>query len=81
MAGAVVAGKENGGYDNFADAADAMTGMLDEKFLPDAESQKVYDRLYVQYKRLHDSFGTREYGENLFDVMKELLAIRDEVRG
>ncbi len=81
MAGAVVAGKAAGGHDSFEAAVKAMTGTLDERFGPQADNAKVYDRLYTQYKRLHDSFGTRDYGENLFSVMKELLAVRDQVRG
>ena len=35
--------------------------------------------IIVKYKRLHDIFGTKGYAENLHDVMKELLNIRDEV--
>jgi len=80
MAAAVVAGKANGGYDNFADAAQAMTGVRAEKFEPIPENKAIYDRLYKLYRRLHDIHGTKEASENLFDVMKELLAIRDETR-
>ena len=81
MAGAVVAGKANGGYDNFEDATAAMTGVLEEKFTPQQEKVDVYERLYALYRQLHDSFGTQQqYSENLFPVMKELLTIRDEAR-
>jgi L-ribulokinase len=81
MAGAVVAGKANGGHDTFEDAADSMSGVLDKVFTPVPENQRIYNRLYTIYRRLHDSFGTPDYNEGLYDVMKELLAIRDEVRG
>lgn len=80
MAGAVVAGKAHGGYDCFEDATPVMTGTLDRKFIPNPDSQRIYDRLYTQYRRLHDTFGTKQSQENLFSVMKELLSIRDEVR-
>ncbi|UCD27305.1 MAG: ribulokinase [Planctomycetota bacterium] len=80
MSAAVVAGKANGGYDNFAEAAKAMTGVRDKKYVPNAKNKAVYDRLYKLYRQLHDIHGTKEYSENLFDLMKELLAIRDEVR-
>jgi L-ribulokinase len=80
MAGAVVAGKAKGGHDNFAEAAEAMTGVLDTAFEPIPTNQQIYDRLYEQYKKLHDSFGTSEYSEGLYGVMKTLLSIRDEVR-
>jgi len=81
MAGAVAAGCENGGYDDFQQAVDAMTGILDARFEPIKENVATYDRLYPLYRRLHDIFGTRGYAENQFSVMKELLAVRDGVRG
>ncbi len=80
MCGAVVAGRKAGGHDTFAQAAKAMTAMLPEKFTPVRANVAVYDRLYGLYRRLHDLFGTRDYAENQFDLMKELLTIRDEVR-
>jgi L-ribulokinase len=81
IAGAVVAGEAAGGHASFAAAAAAMTGVLADRFEPQPDSVKVYERLYAQYKRLHDAFGTPDYGESLFSTMKELLAIRDEVKG
>lgn len=80
MAGAVVAGSKAGGYDSFDEAERRMTGVLPKKYLPNPEHQRVYDRLFVLYRKLHDIFGTKEYSGNLYDVMKELLAVRDEVR-
>jgi len=80
MAGAVVAGTANGGHDTFTKAIRAMTGVLSTRFKPKPKNQAVYDRLYTLYCTLHDGFGTRTYQESLFGVMKDLLAIRDEVR-
>jgi L-ribulokinase len=80
MAGAVVAGRSGGGHDTFAEATQAMTGVLGEQFSPIPENARVYDRLYALYRRLHDVFGTENCAENQFGVMKELLAIRDEAR-
>lgn len=79
MAGAVVAGKANGGYDDFGEAVNKMTGILDKKYIPDPDSVAIYDKLHSLYKQLHDIFGTAEYAENLQNVMKDLLNIRDEV--
>ncbi|MBD3182312.1 ribulokinase [Candidatus Poribacteria bacterium] len=79
MAGAVVAGKKAGGYDNFDDAVESMTGVLDTKYVPDPDSVKIYDELFGLYKQLHDTFGTREYSQNLHHVMKTLLNIHDQV--
>ncbi len=76
MAGAVVAGA----HKNFADAAEAMTGTMKKKFAPQPAAVRTYNRLYALYRRLHDIYGTKAYSENLFDVMKELLAIRDQTR-
>jgi len=80
MAGAVVAGSAAGGHEDFAAATAAMTGVLDETFQPEPTSAAVYDRLYKLYRRVHDVFGTKDRAENQFGVMKELLALRDEVR-
>ena len=80
MAGAVVAGSAAGGHDDFAAATAAMTGVLEQTFQPDRSSVAVYDRLYKLYRQLHDLFGTKEYSENQFALMKELLIVRDEVR-
>lgn len=77
MAGAVV----GGAHPDFASATAAMTGVLDKKFTPIPENVETYDRLYQLYRLLHDAFGTEAAHENLHPVMKELLAIRDEVRG
>jgi L-ribulokinase len=80
IAGAVVAGADAGGYDGFHQAIDAMTGVLDTTYTPIPANVATYERLFGLYKRLHDVFGTKDYGENQYTVMKELIRIRDEVR-
>jgi len=81
MAGAVVAGKQAGGYDNFAEATDNMTGIHETKYTPNPESARIYNQLHSLYKQLHDMFGTQGYSENLYGLMKKLMNIRDEVVG
>jgi L-ribulokinase len=81
IAGAVVARKRGGGYDSFPEAQAAMTGVKKKSFKPDRENHKIYSELYVLYRELHDSFGTREWRGNLYHVMKDLLAIRDRQLG
>jgi L-ribulokinase len=76
MAGAVV----GGAYPDFNAAADAMTGIREKQYVPIPGNVAVYERLFGLYKRLHDLFGTREYAENQFDVMKQLIEIREEQR-
>ena len=80
MAGAVAAGVAAGGHADFDAAADAMTRVDDRVYTPIPENAAVYDRLFGLYRRLHDSFGVRGHQESLFDVMKELLALRDAAR-
>jgi L-ribulokinase len=80
IAGAVVAGKAGGGYDNFADAIAKMASPADRVFKPNPKSAAVYNRLFKLYRRLHDSFGTPCHSDGLGNVMKELLNIRDEAK-
>jgi len=75
MHGAVAAGAAAGGYDDIVQAAERMGKLKDEVYRPIAEHTAVYDRLYAEYRTLHDYFGR---GEN--DVMKRLKAIRAESR-
>jgi L-ribulokinase len=81
MAGAVVAGPAAGGYADFAQAADAMTGVQTRAYEPDPQARATYDVLYGFYRRLYDAFGAGDYAANLGEVMKGLLAVRDRVRG
>lgn len=71
MFGALVAGKKNGGYDSIQEASLAMGGVLDQVYTPIAENNLVYEEIYKEYVRLHDTFGR---GEN--NVMKTLKALR-----
>ena len=56
-----------------------MTG-ISKTYLPINENHLIYRKLYSLYRLLHDSFGTVKQSGNLFNVMKELLDIRDNVR-
>lgn len=76
MAASVVAGL----HADFAEAASAMTGVRDTVYTPIPENVALYERLYKTYRALHDGFGLPEGGARLYDVMKGLLAVRDEVR-
>lgn len=80
MAGAVAAGTAAGGYADFGAAAAKMTAVRDQAYAPDPARHAVYNRLFACYRKMHDSFGTRAYRDGLYDVMKDLLAIREETR-
>ena len=71
---------KRGGHSSFDDAIAKMTGTLEREFHPIPANVAVYNRLYQLYRRLHDSFGQKQKQDNLYDVMKELLRIREEVR-
>lgn len=79
IAGAVVAGKAVGGFDKVESAQVVMCGVKQQTFKPIPENTKIYRRLYVLYKQLHDAFGTTNYNGNLANIMKELLLIKDKV--
>jgi L-ribulokinase len=79
--GAAIAGAVVGGaYPNVAAAQRRMTGLKRRVFKPNAAAHRVYRQLYALYRRLHDAFGTTTWQGNLHGVMKELLAIRAQVR-
>jgi len=79
IAAAVVAGGREGGYNNFEDAQAAMCGLKETIYKPIAENHRVYQRLYVLYKQLHDAFGLKGWSGMMANVMKELLKIKDDV--
>ncbi len=72
MFGAVAAGKKAGGYDTIVETARHMTRLKAEMYQPIPENQKIYERLYAEYVKLHDYFGR---GGN--NIMKTLKQIRD----
>ncbi|MBW3554877.1 MAG: ribulokinase [Gemmatimonadetes bacterium] len=80
VTGAVVAGPEWGGPSSFEEAMESMTGVQDTVFEPIPGNRAVYDRLFTLYRRLHDAFGVAGSRDDLADVMKTLLDIRDEAR-
>jgi L-ribulokinase len=66
MFGAVV----GGAHGTIVEAAQRMARLGPERYVPDPAAKAVYDRLYVEYRRLHDLFGRG--GD---DVMRTLKAI------
>jgi len=80
IAGAVAAGREAGGYATFPAAQAAMSGVKKKTYKPNLENHKVYNQLYRLYRQLHDAFGSKEWSGSLYNVMKDLLALRDQAR-
>ncbi len=79
IAGAVVAGEENGGHANFKSAQAAICGTKDKTFKPNPENHKVYQRIYKLYRQMHDAFGIDSWSGQMANVMKDLLKIKDAV--
>lgn len=67
----VAVGSENGGYDSIFEAAEKLGKVRDKHYEPIKENAEVYDKLYAEYKKLHDYFGR---GGN--NVMKTLKGIK-----
>lgn len=63
----------SGYYQDLPAAVSRMTGLLDRAYLPNPAAQAVYDRLYTDYRLLHDYFGR---GGN--DVLKRLRTLRHD---
>lgn len=75
MFAALAAGKENGGYDSIVEAAKHMSKVKDYYYKPIPKNVEAYNKLYAEYKILHDYFGR---GTN--DAMKRLKNIKAEVK-
>ncbi|MCX7983676.1 MAG: ribulokinase [Bacteroidetes bacterium] len=79
MFAAVAAGESAGGYRTIEEAKDAMTG-IGKVYHPNSKNHEIYKKLYALYWQLHDAFGTQAWHGSLYNVMKELIQIRDSVR-
>jgi L-ribulokinase len=75
MFGALAAGVDKGGYDTILEAASHMSKVKEDYYKPIPENVEVYNKLYSEYKTLHDYFGR---GEN--DVMKRLKKIKADAK-
>lgn len=79
--GAAIFGAVVGGaYKNVEQAQRKMTGTKKEVFRPHKQAAEVYTNLYELYRKLHDAFGTSRFEGSVYDVMKQLIALRDQVR-
>jgi L-ribulokinase len=74
---AMVAAVAAGEFPSVMAAQEKLCDFHGDPYLPREQAQAVYNRLYAQYKQLHDAFGGVD-GHPLGDVMKTLLDIRDD---
>jgi L-ribulokinase len=78
VSAAVTAGAAGGGYDDWAEAQDAMTTIKEKRFEPQPAAQAVYDQLYGIYRELHDAFGgVAGARPDLASLMKRLLTVKE----
>ena len=79
--GAAIFGSVVGGtYKTTEEAQRRMTGVKPKAYRPNKNAAAVYAELYGLYHTLHDAFGTVASQGYLYEVMKQLIAIRDRVR-
>jgi L-ribulokinase len=74
MFGAVAAGKAKGGFDSIFEAARVIPKLKEETYNPIPENVEIYDKLFEEYKLLHDYFG-----RGINNVMKRLKALKEGV--
>jgi L-ribulokinase len=72
--GSVAAGSAEGGYDSITEAVRRLSCPRVRSFQPIPENEEIYEKLYREYKCLHDYFGVTGN-----DVMKRLKEIREQV--
>jgi len=79
--GAAICGAVAGGaYPTIPAAQKRMTGVKKTVYRPRRSAVKCYSTLYRLYRTLHDAFGTAGFKGRLDHVMKDLIALRDQVR-
>jgi L-ribulokinase len=79
MFAAVAAGKQSGGCSTIQESQQAMSGIR-KTYLPNEKNHQTYASLYELYCQLHDAFGTKEWEGSMYNVMKEVLTLKDSVR-
>lgn len=65
--------------DSMTACKETMTVQPDRVFTPTEAGKEIYAKLFKLYDDLHDSFGVKDSGIDLYHVMKELNALRKEV--
>ncbi|MDF2576317.1 MAG: ribulokinase [Agromyces sp.] len=76
LGSAIHAAVAAGAYPDVRSAGAAMGGVNRDQYMPDEASAQAYDRLYAEYRLLHDHFG--RHGN---DVMRRLRALKREAHG
>jgi L-ribulokinase len=78
LGSAVAAAVVGKAHKNFAAAQKAMCGLKDKTFKPDKKAVAVYKQIYALYLKMHDSLGIKGTKQDISNVMKDLLAIKEK---
>jgi L-ribulokinase len=81
LGAAVSAAVLAGAHRDFPAAQRAMTRLKKGSYKPDPARRRVYNRLYAEYRTLHDGFGGVRKSSDFSRTMKELLALKAEALG
>lgn len=81
LGAAIFGAVASGAHPSVEAAQKKMTGTKPTVFKPKPENTAIYARLYPIYRKLHNAFGMTAFNGSLASVMKDLIAIRNEVRG
>ncbi|MCL5408545.1 MAG: ribulokinase [Candidatus Omnitrophica bacterium] len=73
-----VADKEKSGISKVEKIQEKICRFKNIVYRPVQKNKKIYDRIYLLYKEIHDAFGTGTYDKSIYNVMKELLKIKEE---
>jgi L-ribulokinase len=81
LGSAIAAAVVGGAYPDALTAQRYMAHLNETDYQPDPAAVSVYEELFTLYKDLHDAFGIATWQGNLSHIMKNLIDIRDRVRG
>jgi len=81
IAGAVVAGVNNGGYNNFNDAQKHMSSEIERVYKPNLDNHNIYKELFNLYTKLHNAFGLKGSFCTFLTLLKTLLSIKERTKG
>lgn len=79
LGSAIAAAVVSRAHPDFDTAISRMTGVQDKIYQPIPKNVQIYEKLFKLYMQLHDAFGVSGTPGSLFNVMKDLLTIRDAV--
>jgi L-ribulokinase len=81
LGSAIAAAVVGGAYPDALTAQRYMAHLNETDYQPDLAAVSIYEELFTLYKDLHDAFGIALWQGSLSHIMKNLIDIRDRVRG